>query len=51
MASGKKASTAIGAGALTITGDKQASKRLRRIFSRKHMLGRAKEAVPTISGL
>lgn len=45
VASGKtRASSAIAAGALTVTGDRRAWNRLRKIFSRRHMLA------PTASG-
>jgi DNA-binding HxlR family transcriptional regulator/putative sterol carrier protein len=45
IASGKTTtSSAAAAGALTIAGDRQAAKRLRKIFSRNQMLARAKAA-------
>ena len=46
VASGKiSASSAETAGALSFAGDPQAVKRLRKIFSRKHMLGRAEATI------
>jgi DNA-binding HxlR family transcriptional regulator/putative sterol carrier protein len=46
-ASGKiTASSAIATGALRVAGEPQAVKRLRRIFSRNHMLAQAEAAVP-----
>ena len=39
-------SAALAAGAVTIAGDGEAAKRLRKIFSRGHMLSRAEAAVP-----
>lgn len=48
IASGNaKAWSAIAAGTLTITGDPEAGERLRRIFSRKHILGRARDGAVT----
>jgi DNA-binding HxlR family transcriptional regulator/putative sterol carrier protein len=47
IASGKTMTSAAAAtGALTVAGDRQAAKRLRKIFSRDHMLGQAKAAAP-----
>jgi DNA-binding HxlR family transcriptional regulator/putative sterol carrier protein len=46
IAAGKiRFSTAAASGPLTIAGDQQAAERLRRIFSRNHMLAKAKAAV------
>ena len=52
IASGKTTtSSAASVGALTVAGDRQAAKRLRKIFSRHQMLDQAKTAVQAIGGI